>query len=78
VVRIIFSVLIFFFHYFDLFQVKVQLLFKCGGGLHLVVDIGLLVVIYRYESGFDCNLLKIVLMIMVLVYVHIARRSHFC
>jgi hypothetical protein len=56
----------------------VQLLFKCGGGLHLVVDIGLLVVIYWYEIGFDCNLLKIVLMIVVLVYVHIARRSHFC
>jgi hypothetical protein len=53
------SVLIFFFHYFDLFQVKVQLLFKCGGGLHLVVDTGLLVVIYRYENGYDCNLLNL-------------------
>jgi hypothetical protein len=28
-------------------------------------------------GGFDCNLLKIVLMILVLGYVHIARRSRF-
>lgn len=33
--------------------------------------------IYLYESRFDCNLLKIVLMAMALEYLHIARRSDY-
>jgi hypothetical protein len=32
--------------------------------------------LFGYEIGFDCNLLKIVLMILVLEYIHITRRSH--
>jgi hypothetical protein len=33
--------------------------------------------LFGYNIAFDCNLLKIVLMILVLEYVHIARRPQF-
>jgi hypothetical protein len=71
----IFSVFkIFWFHNFDLFQVKVQLIFKFEVDyiMFLILDYSLL---FLYEIGFDCNLLKIVLMILVLEYVHIARQN---
>jgi hypothetical protein len=53
----------------------VQLIFKFEVDyiVFLILDDLLL---FWYEIGFDCNLLKIILMILVLEYVHIARRSH--
>jgi hypothetical protein len=45
--------------------------------IELHVPSSLLTEVSAPEIGFDCNLLKIVLMILVLEYVHIARRSRF-
>jgi hypothetical protein len=72
--KIILVFKIFWFHDFDLFQVKVQLIFKCEVDyiMFLILDC----LLFWYETVFDFNLLKIILMILVLEYVHISRRSH--
>lgn len=67
-------VIIFSFLYFGLFQVKVQLLFKLVVD-YIVINFWIVCWNFFHEIGFDCNCLKIVFVILVLKYVHIARRS---
>jgi hypothetical protein len=73
--KIFLAFIIFWFHNFDLFQVKVKLIFKfeVNNIVFLILDYSLL---FWYEIRFDCNLLKIVLMLLVLEYVHIARLKY--
>lgn len=55
--------LIFWFLYFDLFQVKVQLVSKCYWWITLFFVVWIAGWINWYEIGFDCNVLKIVFVI---------------